>query len=198
MPGMEWYDRWYARQPTWIKIVQPASVGVAGGIVITMLSGWLAAIAVTLVVVWIARTLVSVDRDMRKARTRVVEAMPQAAAIVGKNVGPVGYDPSWDDIEVNGLVLFYDRKGKPISLRQFAAYYENQGYRFLHRDVVNGIEVVTAWMGTDPDGYDPPRVFGSMILGRTHSERLTCTEDEAFMAHYDLVEQVHAEEREGK
>ena len=102
---------------------------------------------------------------------------------------------------------FFDKEGKPISLRFWGELYENIEYRFLRDDRFlssNGVEchVVTVWLGDnfedelrmidmDAPGY-LPRVFGTMILGGIslsgeNQEIRHCTEQQAIERHELIV-----------
>jgi hypothetical protein len=93
---------------------------------------------------------------------------------------------------------YFDRQGKPITLHEWAALWEDFDYRLVKKTHVGGREVVTVWEGFDPyrttyeDG--PPRIFNVEDV-RTHDgliieEALFASEAEALDAHHELVRKI--------
>lgn len=85
----------------------------------------------------------------------------------------------------------YDRQGRRISYSEFSRLREDLAYRFLARDKVGDLEVVTAWLGMDQSDADQPCIFGTVTLAPDGSlvderEIYASTEAEA-TAHYAEV-----------
>lgn len=58
---------------------------------------------------------------------------------------------------------FYDRQGEPIDLATLLRLKGDDGYRFLAREAVGSVEVVTTSLGIDRDyaeQQDHPLIFG--------------------------------------
>jgi hypothetical protein len=75
----------------------------------------------------------------------------------------------WKDIE--GPVGFYDKKGRPISLREYHRLkYEQPGYYRIGDNQVGETRVLTVWLGLDHrfnpmDGDGPPILFETKVFG---------------------------------
>jgi hypothetical protein len=46
--------------------------------------------------------------------------------------------------------MYFDRAGQPIELERWAELWSKDEYRFLARDVVGNVTVITIWTGVDP------------------------------------------------
>lgn len=81
-------------------------------------------------------------------------------------------------------ILVYDRRGQRLSYPKFRRRHEALTYRFLARDVVGEVKVVTVWHGIDRGEGGPPWIFGTLTLGPDGAllggeELLASTEAEA-------------------
>ena len=94
--------------------------------------------------------------------------------------------------------LYYDRTGKPISLRAWVDAWDQPEYRQVEEDFIDGARVSTMWMGTDHSfGHAPkPIIFGSAIFraGKMVEEIETATEFEARIAHQVLCRKLRGED----
>jgi hypothetical protein len=98
---------------------------------------------------------------------------------------------------------FYDRHGQPIDLSTLLRLKADPDYRFLARDVVGEVEVVTAWLGTDQlhaDEPERPLIFGTvgLVRGRgsdlfENTEVFASTEAEALKNHRAVLDRARAE-----
>ncbi len=65
---------------------------------------------------------------------------------------------------------FYDRKGRPMELMEWAKAVESEG-RVVAKDNIKGQRVSTVWIGID-HRFDegPPLIFETMIFGGPHDQ----------------------------
>lgn len=106
---------------------------------------------------------------------------------LGTLLGPEGYHPIWD--EQRGM--YQDRNGDPMTLREWVTGMENRDYRFVARDEVNGVVVITVWQGILGAFEDEAETFGTICWsekGGYYDERLTATEAEALAEHQRRVD----------
>lgn len=84
----------------------------------------------------------------------------------------------------------YDRQGNRIDLMAWARLMEDDTYRRIAHDVVDGCEVSTVWLGLDY-GYGVGRaaIFETMIFGGEHDQyqRRYATEARAIAEHGGIV-----------
>ena len=94
--------------------------------------------------------------------------------------------------------MYYDRQGHEIEVYAWAQLYCAEDNRTIESTVllIDGVEVevLTKWMGIDPDMNIPPQIFGSIVRVRDlyFGEIPTATQAEAAAAHAQLVSQVQA------
>jgi hypothetical protein len=95
------------------------------------------------------------------------------------------------------VLAIYDRHGGPIDFATYRRLYADPEYRFLRRELVAGVEVVTAWLGLDQrQGIsEPPMIFGTVALLEGSSlfegrEWLAKDEADAWANHERLLARV--------
>ena len=95
--------------------------------------------------------------------------------------------------------MYFDRKGKKISLETFADFMINHEYRRVANDNIEDIHISTIWLGINHAFYtvEPPIVFETMIFGgkfeeEGYMERYS-NEKEALEGHKRAVELVKKE-----
>lgn len=86
----------------------------------------------------------------------------------------------------------YDRRGRRIPYSEFRRLRGDDTYRFLSRDKVGNLEVVTAWLGMDQGDHDQPWIFGTVTLASNgalvgEEERFASTEEEATANHAEVL-----------
>jgi hypothetical protein len=84
----------------------------------------------------------------------------------------------------------YDRQVRRINYTEYRRLHADPLYRFLARDLVNGGEVVTAWLGLDQGDGDEPWIFGTVTLS---ADGTLLDDEEIFSATEDLARATHAE-----
>lgn len=63
------------------------------------------------------------------------------------------------------MLDYYDRRGRPITLREFAALTNDINYRIVARSHMNGRVIATVWLGLDHQfGSGPPLIFETMVF----------------------------------
>ena len=95
-------------------------------------------------------------------------------------------------------IPLHDRRGRRIGYSEFRRLRSDPGYRFLARDRVGEVEVVTAWLGMDQGEGDPPWIFGTVTLapggGLVDDEEVfASTEAEAAANHVEVLNRRIAE-----
>lgn len=90
---------------------------------------------------------------------------------------------------------FYDRQGRPITLREWGKLREDRkGPEARVRvglDIIGEAEVSTVWLGMDHGwGQGPPLIFETMIFGGPHDQWQDrySTEEAATAGHRAVVE----------
>ncbi len=65
---------------------------------------------------------------------------------------------------------YFDRKGRPMELMEWARAVENEG-KVVGKDIIDGQRVSTVWLGLD-HSFDegPPLIFETMIFGGPHDQ----------------------------
>lgn len=113
---------------------------------------------------------------------------------------PTDYSPMWDEVMMlGGRPLYYDREGRPMTLREFSRRFQDRGYKTIRRELVGDWQVVTVWLGEDQRdllsrGDGPPLIFGVIRWTPEGSydqlaERFFPSEDEALEYHRELRKQ---------
>ena len=65
---------------------------------------------------------------------------------------------------------FYDRKGRPMELMEWAKAFESDDRR-VGKDTIDGQRVSTVWLGIDHSfGEGPSLIFETMIFGGPHDQ----------------------------
>jgi hypothetical protein len=93
------------------------------------------------------------------------------------------------------MTRYFDRKGKPLKLMEWAKLFENVDYKIVQRDVLlNGTLVSTVWLGIDHSffGNGPPLIFETMVfldgkVGMEEDMDRYSTEEEARTGHKAMV-----------
>ena len=91
---------------------------------------------------------------------------------------------------------FYDRKGRPMELMEWARAFEDTDRR-IGNDTIDGQRVSTVWLGNDHSfGEGPPLIFETMIFGGPHDQYCDrySTEEAAVAGHARTVAAI----REGR
>jgi hypothetical protein len=100
---------------------------------------------------------------------------------------------------VSDYPLYYDREGKPISLREWADAMGTGRDRHVALDYVGEVKVSTVWMGIDYNWSrtGPPLIFETMIFGGNHDEECWRypTEAAALAGHDQALSLVRESER---
>lgn len=105
-----------------------------------------------------------------------------------------------DEIK-NRKSLYYDRKGNPIDVMQWANLFESD-YRIVKYDVVEGYDISTIWLGVDHRFYfderqPKPIIFETMVFSEEKeldfkfTERYS-TEEEAVEGHAHKISQIRS------
>lgn len=92
---------------------------------------------------------------------------------------------------------YYDRTGKPISMRRWCQLAENRDYKIVKQDKGLGKMVSTIWLGLDHSfGSGPPLIFETMVFATNQHGEVEnwseiaadrySTEDEALAGHKDM------------
>lgn len=83
------------------------------------------------------------------------------------------------------MIDFWDRKGRPLTMDQYAEHMEDPEYRRIAFDEAEHASVSTIWLGLDPMGRTPPLIFETMISGGPLDGMMFRweTEDEARQKH---------------
>lgn len=90
--------------------------------------------------------------------------------------------------------MYYDREGKPISMREWCALLEDAKYKILRRtDLPDGSWVSTVWLGLDHRFEEgAPLIFETMVFPKGSWAELDCnrynTEESALAGHEAMVE----------
>lgn len=86
---------------------------------------------------------------------------------------------------------YYDRKGKPITLMEWAqALKSDDARRVLKTDITPNVFVSTVWLGLDHSfGQGPPLIFESVVFenGEGGDMDRYATEEEAREGHAAMV-----------
>ncbi len=96
--------------------------------------------------------------------------------------------------------FYFDPDGQPITRDQWLALVAKGESRWLAEDVVNGIRVVTIWMGVDTCfPTDPPMICSTGVLrakggGKLLDEEFHPNQTEALARHFEIVKAI----REGR
>jgi hypothetical protein len=89
------------------------------------------------------------------------------------------------------MAFYYDREGNEIKLMRWAELLEDNSYRVVMNDVINGIAVSTVWLGLDHsfNQSDAPIIFETMIFGGPRDEQQWrfSTEEQAIAKHQSIV-----------
>jgi len=92
------------------------------------------------------------------------------------------------------MVLFFDRDNEPLELMDWAMKFEDEEYRKVAFDVIDGVVVSTIWVGFDAFDDVCPQIFESMLFTEAmvpYGDRWNyATEMQALVAHLTLVKQV--------
>ncbi len=106
---------------------------------------------------------------------------------------------------VNGVPLFYGRRGEPMTLRQWSDAMADFESRTLAVTDVGQYRVKTVWLGTDDDAVvegRQPRPFGTAVFAGSASkmldERLSATETSALMMHAQVCGELQARQNMGE
>ncbi len=84
---------------------------------------------------------------------------------------------------------FYDRKGRPMELMEWARAVESDG-KVVAQDTIDDQRVSTVWLGLDHRSDDgPPLIFETMIFGGPHDQYCDrySTEEMALAGHNRTV-----------
>lgn len=96
--------------------------------------------------------------------------------------------------------LFYDKEGKPISMREFAILHADMEYRVVKQETIGPYWISTVWLGIDHAfGDSPPIIFETMVfapdedaLGPDIMGDRYHTEDEAKQGHEEIATLIRA------
>ena len=101
-----------------------------------------------------------------------------------------------------GRPVYYDRRGAPMTLQQWAQKFEDADYRHIARDVIGPeepldpaplITVSTFWLGLNHDwGSDEPLIYETIIVGAEHdgTSMRYATESQAREGHRRVVDEL--------
>lgn len=125
---------------------------------------------------------------------------PYLSVRTGKTGTLTGMDDSTKDRlnKAFARLRVYDRLGRRINYTEYRQLHDDHAYRFLARDKLGDLEVVTAWLGMDQGDADEPWVFGTVTLASDGTflddeEIFASTEDEATAHHAELLARRTAE-----
>lgn len=85
---------------------------------------------------------------------------------------------------------YYDRDGRPLTLHEWAAGFEDPEYKRVDEDDVGGVRVSTVWLGLDHGhGAGRPLIFETMVFGGVGDGDVWryATEAEALAGHVRVV-----------
>lgn len=92
------------------------------------------------------------------------------------------------------MVLFFDRDNQPLELMDWAMKFEEEEYRKVALDVVDGVVISTIWVGFDGHDDVDPQIFETMLFTEAmipYGDRwMYATEMQALTAHAKLVKDV--------
>lgn len=107
--------------------------------------------------------------------------VPEGKALAERVTLAMSRDP-WDELvsPISGKSLFYDRQGKPITMRQYSRITEAMYYGSTAKERRRGLRakrvaadhigpywLSTVWLGADHGfGMGPPLIFESMAFGK--------------------------------
>lgn len=106
-------------------------------------------------------------------------------------------DDDWD--EHNGL--YFDRRGQPITLRQWSKRFEDAAYKIVDRtEFPDGRMVSTVWLGIDHGWFSdgPPIIFETMVFGPEPSTKVTFPSGETANFYPDEHCERYATEEEAR
>ena len=111
----------------------------------------------------------------------------------------------WDwERDWDGRPIYYDRQGKPMTMKQWAQRFEDEDYRHIARDVIGPdepldpaplITVSTFWLGLNHDWRsDEPLIYETIIIGGEHDATgmRYATEKQAREGHRRAVDDLRA------
>lgn len=94
--------------------------------------------------------------------------------------------------------MYYDKKGKRISMDTWAALLEEPNYKLVKVTEIGDVKVSTVWLGLDHGfGGKRPVIFETMTFPGNDCERYS-TLQEAIAGHELMVERVKQEMVEGE
>jgi hypothetical protein len=108
-------------------------------------------------------------------------------------------DKDWD-----GRPIYYDRQGQPMTMRQWAEKFEDEGYTHIARDVIGPdepldpaplITVSTFWLGVNHNWRDDePLIYETLIIGGGYEATgmRYPTEKQAREGHRRVVDELRA------
>lgn len=123
-----------------------------------------------------------------------------ADSILGPQIGPPDYDEMWDAVDDR----HFDRKGNPISMRDWARllHWQENGdwYKRVGLTMVGQYRISTVWLGLDHGlgkPFDQLAIFETMVFDDSGEnrdldldQRRYSTEEEAIEGHRRMVEEV--------
>lgn len=64
------------------------------------------------------------------------------------------------------MILYYDRKGRPLDLMGWARLHEDRDYLMVAQHWIRGWMVSTVWLGLNHNfiGHGPPLIFETMVF----------------------------------
>jgi hypothetical protein len=101
-----------------------------------------------------------------------------------------------------GRPVYYDRRGAPMTLQQWAQKLEDEDYRHIARDVIGSeepldpaplITVATFWLGLNHDWRsDEPLIYETIVVGGEHDTTgmRYATENQAREGHRRVVDEL--------
>ena len=101
-----------------------------------------------------------------------------------------------DAAELAARPHYFNRRGEPISLEEWARTHSDSRYRNVAQHQIRGWKVSTVWLGLDHAWHGPPQIFETMIFSprgwddeaelNNYQER-HATEAEAEARHYEII-----------
>lgn len=95
---------------------------------------------------------------------------------------------------MSDAIGYYDRDGKPITMEQWAALYEDRDYKIVSKTQLGDVLISTVWLGIDHRfGFgELPVIFETMIFPESDYQERYATEAAALAGHDQAVEHVRS------
>ena len=89
--------------------------------------------------------------------------------------------------------MYFDRQGRPLTVKQWARLFEDWGYRLVARtELAGGMVVTTVWLGMVDSTIDGARLFGTAVTAGGSPQEVARydTLAQAQLGHEQIVDKV--------